>query len=176
MNIVLIGYRAAGKTTIGKRLSDALRKVFVDTDDLIEERQGTPICEIVKSHGWDHFRAIEKSVISEISCHDDLVVAPGGGVVLEHENVKALKKNGFVIWLKADLQALLDRMSKDPRTFTGRPSLTGKGTLEELKEILAQREALYSRASEAQVNTSTVNVDGVVNNVLSILRERAGRA
>jgi shikimate kinase len=176
MNIILIGYRAAGKTSVGRKLSSTLRKMFVDTDDLIEERQGVPISEIVKSHGWPHFRTIEKGVISEISGHDGLVIAPGGGVVLEPENVEALQKNGFVIWLRADYQAILDRMAKDPRTKTGRPSLTGKGTLEELQDVLVQREPLYRKASEVQVDTSAMDLDGVVTNVLSILEERVGRA
>jgi len=176
MNIILIGYRAAGKTTVGRKLSDTLRKAFVDTDDLIEELQGSPISEIVKSQGWDHFRAIEKKVISEISKHDELIIASGGGVVLSPENVETLKRNGFVIWLKADLEALLGRMAKDPRTATARPSLTGKGSLEELKEVLAQREVLYRKASEVQVDTSTLDEEEVVRSVLSLLPNRVGRA
>jgi len=176
MNIILIGYRAAGKSIVGKRLSSTLQKMFVDTDQLIEERQGVPISEIVKFHGWPHFRSIEKKVISEISKHDGLIIAPGGGVVLEPENVETLRRNGFVIWLKADLEAIVKRISKDPRTKTGRPSLTGRGTLEELGDVLTQREPLYRSASEVQVDTSTLDVDGVVNNVLSLLQERVGRA
>jgi shikimate kinase len=172
MNLVLIGYRAAGKTTVGRRLSASLQKAFVDTDNLIEERQGTHIGEIVKTHGWDYFRAIERKVISEISDHDDLIIAAGGGAVLEHENVKALRRNGFIIWLKADIQVLLKRMAKDPRTVTGRPSLTGKGALEELKEVLAHRVNFYEQASKVQVDTSSLDVDGVVDNVLSIFQER----
>ena len=176
MNIILIGYRAAGKTTVGRKLSDTLRKAFVDTDDLIEELQGSPISEIVKSQGWDHFRAIEKKVISEISKNDELIIASGGGVVLSPENVETLKRNGFVIWLKADLEALLGRMARDPRTATARPSLTGKGSLEELKEVLAQREVLYRKASEVQVDTSTLDEEEVVRSVLSLLPNRVGRA
>jgi len=172
MNLVLIGYRAAGKTTVGRRLSASLQKAFVDTDDLIEERQGTHIGEIVKIHGWDYFRVIERKVISEISDHDDLIIAAGGGAVLEPENVRALRRNGFIIWLKADIRILLKRMAKDPRTATGRPSLTGKGSLEELKEVLAHRENFYEKASEIQVDTSSLDVDGVVNNLLSIFQER----
>lgn len=172
MNLVLIGYRAAGKTTVGRRLSVSLQKEFVDTDDLIEERQGTPIEEIVKIHGWDYFRAIEREVISEISNLDDLIIAAGGGAVLEPENVKALRRNGFIVWLKAEIQILLQRMAKDPRTATGRPSLTGKGTLEELKEVLSRRENFYEQASEVQVDTSLLDVDGVVNSVLSVFQDR----
>jgi len=172
MNLVLIGYRAAGKTTVGRRLSAALRKPFLDTDDLIEERQGIPIGEIVKIYGWDYFRALERQIVSEISNRDNLVIAAGGGAVLEPENVQALRRNGLIIWLKADIQVLLRRMAKDPRTVTGRPSLTGMGVLEELKEVLAHRENFYKQASEAQVDTSLMDVEGVANNILSIFQER----
>jgi shikimate kinase len=175
MNLVLIGYRAAGKTTIGRELSAFLGRLFVDTDDLIEERQGTHIGDIVKFHGWDYFRAIEREVISEISNDDDLIIAAGGGVILQPENIDALKRNGFLIWLRADIQVLLQRMVKDPRMATGRPSLTGKGVLEELKEVMAQREDLYKRASSDQVDTSSFDVDGVVNSILFILKEKIGR-
>jgi shikimate kinase len=173
MNLVLIGYRAAGKTTVGRRLSASLGKVLVDTDDVIEERQGTHIGEIVEFYGWDYFRALERRVIIEISKHDDLIIAAGGGAVLDLGNVKDLRKNGFIVWLKADAQVLFERMLRDHRTATGRPSLTGKGLLEEFKEVLVQREGLYEEASEAWVDTSLLDVDGVVDSVLSILQERA---
>lgn len=172
MNIVLIGYRAAGKTTVGRGLSVSLGRVFVDTDHLIEDSHGTQIGEIVKFHGWDYFRAIEKKIVSDVSAHEDLVIAAGGGVVLDPENVKALKRNGFLVWLRADAQVIYHRMVNDRRTITGRPSLTGNGALEEIKEVLALREGLYQNASEAQVETSTLHVERVVEIVLSIFNGR----
>lgn len=175
MNLVLIGYRAAGKTAVGRKLSASLRKVFLDTDEMVEERQGIHIEDIVKFHGWDYFRAIERKVISEISRHDDLIIATGGGAVLEPENVKALKGNGFIIWLKADVRVLLQRMAKDSRTATGRPSLTGKGTFEELEEVMAYRTPFYERASEAKIDTSALSVKGVAEGILSIFLERSRR-
>ena len=175
MNLVLIGYRAAGKTTVGRRLSAYLRRVFVDSDDMIEKHQGTPIGDIVRCHGWDYFRAIEREVISEVSNYDNLIVSAGGGVVIDPENVKVLKRNGLIIWLKADVEVLLERMARDLRSAIERPSLTGKGTLKEFKEVLIQREPLYERASEVQVDTSLLDVDGVVNQVLSIFEERLVR-
>jgi shikimate kinase len=171
MNIVLIGYRGSGKTAVGKSLAVRLRRRFVDTDDLIEERQGSPIAEIVKLHGWDSFRVMERRVISEISDHDDLIIAAGGGAILENENVKALKRNSLIIWLKADVQVLFQRIAKDLHTTTGRPSLTKKGTLEELEEVIAYRMPFYEKASEVQVDTSALKVEGVVEAVLSILNE-----
>ena len=174
MNIVLIGYRGSGKSAVGNRLAARLKMRFVDTDDLIEERQGVPIADIVKSHGWDHFRKIEKSIIEEISKGNNLIIAPGGGAVLDADNVKTLKKNGFIIWLKADRQTLLKRMNQDPGTETRRPTLTGKGTLEEIEETISQREPFNERASEIQIDTSMLAVDAVVESILTILKERVG--
>lgn len=175
MNLVLIGYRAAGKTTVGRRLSAYLRRGFVDSDDMVEKHQGTTIGDIVRCHGWDYFRAIEREVISEVSNHDDLIISAGGGVVIDPENVKVLKRNGLIVWLKADVEVLLERMVRDIRSAIERPSLTGRGTLKEFHEVLVQRGPLYERASEVQVDTSLLDVDGVVSQILSIFEERLVR-
>ena len=172
MNIVLIGYRCAGKSTVGKRLASRLRRRFVDTDDLIEQRQQTSIYDIVSSRGWGYFRKVEKDVIKEISAEDHLVIAAGGGVILDSENVAALKKNGLIVWLKADRQVLHSRMIQDPRTVVQRPSLTGKGALEELDEVMASRAPVYGAATEVQLDTSAMDETTVVESVLSILQER----
>jgi len=175
MNIVLIGYRGSGKSTVGSRLAACLKMKFVDIDDLIEERQGVPIRDIVKSHGWGHFRKLEASLIKEISNGDHLIIAPGGGAVLDADNVKALRKNGFMIWLKTDRQTLLKRLNQDRGTNTRRPTLTGKGTSEELKEVLSLREPIYERVSKIQIDTSTRDVETVVENILTILKDKVGR-
>jgi shikimate kinase len=175
MNIVLIGYRGSGKSTVGNKLAARLKRKFVDTDDLIEERQGVPISDIVKSQGWVHFRKIEKATVEEISKGNNLVIAPGGGAVLDPDNVKALRQNGFIIWLKADQQTLLKRIQKDQASSTRRPTLTGKGTLEEIKETISQREPFYERASEVQIDTSMLATDAVVESIIAVLKEREGR-
>lgn len=175
MNIVLVGYRSTGKSTVGKKLAARLNMGFVDIDDLIEKRHGISISDMVESHGWDHFRAIEKRTVKEISRHDNLVIAPGGGAILDPENVTSLKKKGLLIWLKADEQVILKRMEEDSQTHSQRPTLTGKGTLEELKEVMADREPFYEKASEAQVDTSNLSVEAVLENILSIFQERKER-
>jgi shikimate kinase len=172
MNIVLIGYRGSGKSTVGRSLAERLDMRFVDTDHLIEERQGNQIVEIVRLHGWDGFRAMERKIISEISNDDHLVIAAGGGAVLEPENVRALKRNGFIVWLKGNIHVLFQRMAKDFLTATGRPSLTGRGTLEELEEVAVYRKPFYENASEAQVDTSALGVNEVVERILAIFREK----
>jgi shikimate kinase len=175
MNLVLIGYRGSGKSTVGSRLAARLKMRFVDIDDLIEERQGVPISDIVKSHGWGHFRKLERSTIEEISKGDRLIIAPGGGAVLDADNVSVLRKNGFIIWLKADKRTLLKRMNQDPGTNTRRPTLTGKGTSEELKEVMSLREPIYERVSEIQIDTSSLDVETVVENILTVLKDKMGR-
>jgi len=172
MNIVLIGYRGSGKSAVGRRLADRLQMKFVDTDLLIEGRHGVLISDIVESYGWDRFRAMEKQIIEEISSHDHLVIASGGGAVLEAENVKVLRRNGLMIWLKADGKTIRNRMGQDPSTFFRRPTLTGKGALEELEEMMAYREPFYKKAAGVEIDTSNLDVEAVVECILAILEER----
>ena len=156
---------------MGKRVATQLLRKFVDTDDLIEQRHGA-IRDIVETHGWPYFRTLEKRIIEEISNQDSLVIAPGGGFVLDIDNVNSLKKNGFIIWLKADLKVLCARMMNDPRTPVQRPSLMGKGILEEIEEVMAIRAPFYEMASDVQLDTSAMDVETAMERVLSIFEER----
>lgn len=174
MNIVLIGYRCAGKTVVGKRLASRMERRFVDTDDLIESEKGQ-ISDIVKSHSWDYFRALEKRMIEKVSKEDNLVIALGGGAVLDPDNIVHLERNGLIIWLKADREVLRKRMDQDPRTIVSRPTLTGKGAIEELEEMIAYRDPFYDKASKIQLDTSALNAEAVVESILTVLQERMGR-
>ena len=169
MNIVLIGYRGSGKSTVGMRIARCLEMTFVDTDDLLEKHHGMSISDMVKAHGWEYFRAAEKDIIKEVADMNHLVIAPGGGAVLDTDNVIALRKNGIILWLKADLQTLLKRMNQDPETYFRRPTLTGKGTLEELEEMISVREPFYQRSSQIQIDTSALEAEEVVEYVLTTL-------
>jgi shikimate kinase len=174
MNIVLIGYRGSGKSTVGKRLASRMQRRFVDTDDLIESKEGQ-ISDIVKSHGWNYFRAMERRMIEEISKEDNLIIALGGGAVLDSDNIANVERNGLIIWLKADQEVLRKRMNQDPRTLASRPTLTGKGTIEELEEIMDFRNPFYEKAATIQLDTSTLNVEEVVENILVAFKEKTGR-
>jgi shikimate kinase len=151
-----------------------MRRRFVDTDDLIESEEGQ-ISDIVKSHGWDYFRAVEKRTIEEISKEDNLVIALGGGAALDPDNIVNLERNGLIIWLQACREALRKRMEQDPRTFGSRPTLTGKGTIEELEEMMAYRDPSYDKASKIQFDTSALEVETAVENILAILQKEMER-
>jgi shikimate kinase len=158
MNIVLIGYRCSGKTAVGKILARELGMDFLDTDALIEDRAGCPIEKIVSSKGWDHFRKIEKRLTAEVSGRDDLVIATGGGIVMDDDNVKNLKENAWIVWLDGNPEVLKERMDRERRTGKIRPSLTGADPLEEIEQVLGMRRPLYEDAGDLTVDTSSLSI------------------
>jgi shikimate kinase len=158
MNIVLIGYRCSGKTVVGKTLARELGREFLDTDALIEEKAGRSIETMISTKGWDCFRETEKSLVEEVSRRNNLVIATGGGIVMDEENVKNLKQNGWVVWLEGKPHVLRERMAKEQGSGKVRPSLTGADPLEEIKDVLSVRRPFYERAGDLAVDTSNLSV------------------
>ena len=169
MNIVLIGYRCSGKTSVGRTLAGKLGRDFLDTDALIEEKAGYSIEMIVAREGWEHFRALEKRVVGEVSRRENLVIATGGGVVMDQENVENLRRNGYIIWLKGNAEVLEWRMNREERSGNTRPSLTGTDPLEEIKQVLKVRTPFYEQAGNLIVDTSTLSVAEVVDSIIKYL-------
>jgi len=165
-NIVLIGYRCSGKTAVGKKLAKEMGKDFIDTDLLIEKSAGCSIEDMISRHGWDHFRGIEKRIIKEVSHNDHQVIATGGGVVMDDDNVKNLKRNGFVIWLKGDADVLKERMIEDQRSGNTRPSLTGDDPMDEIKKVLDIRNPFYRQAGDVIVDTSALSIQEVADRII----------
>jgi shikimate kinase len=175
MNIIIVGYRCTGKSTVGKSLAGELGWDFVDTDDLITLREGSDIDGIVSAKGWDYFRYLEKMVTHDISGKNNMVIATGGGVVVDKENVNNLKKNGFVIWLRADADIIRSRMENDRKTSSTRPSLTGKDPLDEIKEVLEIRNPFYRKARDVEVDTGTMSVGEITNYIMGEYLARLSR-
>ena len=174
MNIVLIGYRCSGKTSVGKILAKELGRDFLDTDDLIENDAGCAIETFISKNGWDLFRGLEKNTIKEVSKRDNLVIATGGGVVTDEDNVKNLKRNGLVVWLKGDIDVLKERMEKDRISGKIRPSLTGDDPKDEIKQVLDIRHPLYKLAGDITVDTGPLSIREVADRVLKELPESQG--
>ena len=154
MNIVLIGYRCSGKTTLGKLLVSHLKMKFVDTDHLIEAKTGLPIPSYVSQNGWKDFRVVERKVIEEVAAKDNIVIATGGGVVVDMENVKNLRKNGWVVWLDTEVPVIRERMKNAQNSGELRPPLSGTDPLDEIDAILKERRPFYERASYYRVDTN----------------------
>jgi shikimate kinase len=165
MNLILIGYRATGKSSVGRLLSDRLQWPFVDTDDLIEAEAGQTIPEIVASKGWDYFRELEKTVIKRVSAISRLIIATGGGVVMDPENTARLRSTGFLVWLQADVDAIQVRLAGDDF----RPPLEGADSSVEVAGILKKRRPFYSQAAHTTIDTTKIAPESVVEKIFKYL-------
>lgn len=167
MNIIIIGFRGTGKTTVGKMLAHKLGRPFFDTDTLIQEDAGKTIKEIVSAEGWSAFREREKKTIALLSLHDGVVIALGGGAVCFPENVERLRKDGFFIWLTASIGTILDRLAQDGETEKLRPSLTGREVAEEARDLLLERTPLYAHLAHITIDTEGKGPKEVVDEILA---------
>jgi shikimate kinase len=169
MNIVLIGYRGSGKSSIGKRLASNLWMDFVDTDALIVERAEKTIREIFEAEGEEGFRRRETAVIREVTGRDNHVIAVGGGAVLAPENVQAMKANGKVVWLRAPAETLHKRIQADAETNASRPNLTAAGGVDEVKQLLEVRTPLYEAAADLTLDVTFLEIDAAAARLVTLL-------
>jgi len=174
-NLVLIGYRGAGKTAVGRQLSQALGWPLVDLDEELVREAGRTIAGIVAEEGWPGFRRREKELVRRFAGRPGLVLATGGGVVLDPENVARLKEQGILVWLRAPASVLRERLARDAGTAVSRPGLQGSDPLAEVEEILAQREPLYRAAADVILDTTDLTPAEVAAKILAALKE-AGEA
>jgi len=175
-NLVLIGYRATGKTAVGALLAQELARPFVDLDEVLEEEMGCSIADLVAAKGWAEFRRREKELVARFGQADGQVLATGGGAVLDPENVEVLRKNGVVVWLRADPGTIQERLSRDQRQVSQRPSLTDSSTLGEVAEVLQSRQPLYAAAAHIVIDTDQHSLDQVVEKVLAAVEGLAKQA
>lgn len=177
MNLILIGFRCAGKTTVGRLLAERLKLDFVDVDDLIEERTGKSIAELWEERGEFGFRAIESSVIEALSRNDNLVIALGGGAVSRYRNVYFLKRKGTFILLEADTRSICSRMAADATTKSRRPPLRDRERPISLavEEESAARRSYYLNIADYVVSTTDKLQEMVVDEVMGLLSAKGFR-
>jgi len=159
MNVFLIGYRCTGKSTIGRLLAEKLHLPFADADRELEKEHCMTIAEMVSLHGWEYFREKEREILVCLCKKDKQIIATGGGVILSPENIRTMKKNGTVIWLKADVRTITSRMLADDKTQSQRPALTDKGLTDEIGENLALRCPLYENAADICADTDRISAE-----------------
>lgn len=172
MNIILIGYRCTGKTSVGKKISGRLRIPFYDTDELINKHTGKTVREIVDKGGWDLFRREEKAVIRALSSLVETVIAVGGGAVMDAENREALRRNGLFLWLTADVSTIVERMRNDRTGDERLPPLSSKGTERETSGILEQRIPIYRGLADFTIDTSGRGIDAIADEFCNLFIRR----
>jgi len=163
VNIVLIGFRGTGKSTVGKILSCQTGLKYISTDDEIERIYGK-ISEIVKDKGWEYFRELESRVIEDIVQEDNTVIATGGGAVMSSKNVKNLKKNGKFFLLTANKEKIIARI-KD----SDRPSLTSDGLENEVEKILNERMPVYLSIADYLIDTTNLTPKETAGKIKKIM-------
>ena len=167
-NIFLVGLMGAGKTTVGRLLARRLKLRFFDSDQEIERRCGVKIPVIFELEGEAGFRAREEQVIGELTALEGIVLATGGGAVLASENRRHLAARGTVVYLNARPEDLYERVRQD----RNRPLLATADPLARLRELHAQRDALYREAAHLVVDTGAQSVQVLARDLLYKLEER----
>lgn len=161
-NIYLVGLMGAGKTTVGRQLAKRLGRTFYDSDHEIVARTGVPIPTIFEIEGEDGFRRREAQAITELSSEDNIVLATGGGVILNPENRLRLHDTGWVVYLNVPPALLYERTRHD----RNRPLLQVADPLARLEELYAIRDPLYRETAHFVVNGTHLVASGIVQNLL----------
>lgn len=166
MNVILIGYRGSGKTSVGKKLAAQLWKTFVDVDvETCGKFGGKTIAAIWQESGEPAWRKAEEEVVRDLLAKDNLVIGLGGGTVMIPGLAEAMKAAPDTkrIYLRCEPEELHRRISGDSQSAATRPSLTTHGGgLEEIRTVLAQREPVYRQVADGEFDVTRVGVDDTV--------------
>ena len=160
----------AGKTEVGKVLAAKLKKEFIELDALISDKAGKSIPRIFQEDGEIAFREIEIVVTKEVAASKNLVIACGGGIALNKMNIDRLKLNSRIVYLTAAPKAILKRVSDNEE----RPLLNTQDKVLQIKELLAFRKPFYERAADIKINTSRLNINSVIGQIIERLKEDEG--
>jgi len=169
MLLILIGYRATGKTTLARLLAERLGCDWIDADVEIERRAGKSIARIFAEDGEPAFRDLEAEVIADLCRRDRLVLAAGGGAPMRRGSRRAMREHGTVIWLVAQPETILARITADATTAARRPNLTDRGPLEEIIHLLVAREPIYRRSAHLVVDTEGKTPERIADEILARL-------
>lgn len=165
-NVFLIGPMGAGKSTIGKRLAQVLGMDFLDSDQVIEERTGVDIPLVFEIEGEAGFRVRERAVIEELTARRGIVLATGGGAILDPRNRRALAARGFVVYLRATPEQSLARTGKD----RNRPLLQTADPLKRLRELFVVRDPLYAETADRILESDGAPVQEIARSLAQRLR------
>lgn len=166
--IILMGPRGSGKTSVGRLLAQRLNWDFVDLDAEIEQRAGCSVRDLFERSGERGFRQHESEALAAVIDRDPCIIALGGGTVLPEENRRRLVRAGSLrVWLQAEAGTLVERLLNDPRTTELRPRLTGAGGWDdELRLLLQQRRPLYAALADVTIRTDGRPPPQVVEDIL----------
>jgi len=151
MKVILLGYRASGKSTVGKLVSDHLRWPFRDIDRGIELKSGMTLAELYQRAGENRYRQVEAEVVAEMCANDSCAIAFGAGTIMQPHNERLAEVDSLVVYLKLSAEQLWQRIAADPKSSATRPNLSSGG-IEEVVEMLARRAPTYERCANVTLD------------------------
>ncbi len=166
-NIVLIGFMGSGKTTLGRKLAVILKRKFIDMDMQIQDYYRMSISDIFREYSEEFFRQQETSLCQNLGKAYKKIIATGGGVVKNPENIEALRKNGIIVYLKSTPESIYENTKFDKN----RPLLNVEDKIGEITRLLEERAPLYEEAADLIVDVSERNVDRCVQNIIDSVAE-----
>ena len=161
-NIILVGFMGTGKSAVGKKLAEKLKRDFLELDDSIEAKEKMLIKDIFEKKGEPYFRMVEKEIVKEASSRKNIVISAGGGAIVDEENFKNLKNSGTIICLKASPETILKR-TKNLKT---RPLLNVSDPKARIQELLLKREPYYNKA-DFSIDTDNIAAEQVAEKILA---------
>ena len=164
-NVFLIGPMGSGKSAVGRQLARTLHMDFVDSDDEIEARTGVDIPFIFEKEGEEGFRKREAKVIDDLSAREGVVLATGGGAIIDPQNRNLLGARGFVVYLYTSVNQQLARTARGRE----RPLLENRDAREVLEELMEVREPMYREIADLVVDTDGRKVKAVANEIVDRL-------
>ena len=167
-SIILIGFMGTGKTVVGRNLARTLNFDFVDSDEEIEKVTGHPLPQLIKKHGELRFRSEERLLFDKLAKKEQQVVATGGSIHINPDNLLRLKPGGFFVLLQSDPEILYQRISrKNHRTIQGKKPSEGQ-----IRELLLKSTGTYVQLADFSANTSQMTVDEVTNIIIKAWHSR----
>lgn len=164
-NIILIGFMGSGKTTIGLNLSKTIHYHFIDSDLEIENEIGMSISDYFIKYGENRFRALEKRIIKKLALGFRQVIATGGGIVKNHENIKCLKSSGILIYFNASPKHIYSNLKED----STRPLLNVDDKYNKIKHLLNERKVLYEKYSDITVDVDGKTIEEITSFIINSL-------
>jgi shikimate kinase len=164
-NIIITGFMGTGKSVVAKELARKLKMEYIDTDQVIEKRQGLTIADIFTRYGENYFREQENKLVKELSQKENMVIATGGGTLLSSDNARILSQRGQIICLYADSQTIYNRVKRK----NNRPLLNGENILDKISHLLKERKKIYDNI-KWKIDTTNFTTREIVDKIINLLK------